>query len=225
MEVKAMIIELPKEFTFFNEIGEEVAYIDGRGILKLKSVAAFRKVMFEIAYEMKGRNRCCYCGKTVESNRMTIDHMYPQDFGGPTITNNLLPCCQKCNSEKGNLTTGQYKKYLLAKEQGRSKEYIRDLKLYLMYVRKWELFEIPKEWISRKEITEIFVKIDLNDDYKGKNYKHVKDFYEEYGHLQKPVIVDKKNFLLDGFIILMYAKNKKIRKIPVIKLENVEVIT
>ena len=85
-----MIIELPKEFTFFNEIGEEVAYIDGRGILKLKSVAAFRKVMFEIAYEMKGRNRCCYCGKTVESNRMTIDHMYPQDFGGPTITNNLL---------------------------------------------------------------------------------------------------------------------------------------
>ena len=71
----------------------------------------------------------------------------------------------------------------------------------------------------------LIIGLDLNDDYKGKNYKHVKNFYEEYGHLQKPVIVDKKSFLLDGFITLMYAKNKKIRKIPVIKLENVEVIT
>ena len=75
--------------------------------------------------------------------------MYPQDFGGPTITNNLLPSCQECNNEKGNMTTKQCKKYLLAKRQGRRKEYIEDLKQYLIYIRKWELFEIPKEWISK----------------------------------------------------------------------------
>ena len=58
-----MIIELPRKFTFFNETGEKVAYINEQGILILKEVS-FRKVMFELAYEMKGRNRCCYCGKT-----------------------------------------------------------------------------------------------------------------------------------------------------------------
>ena len=40
--------------------GEKVAYINEQGILILKEVS-FRKVMFELAYEMKGRNRCCYC--------------------------------------------------------------------------------------------------------------------------------------------------------------------
>lgn len=219
-----MIIELPRKFTFFNETGEKVAYINEQGILILKEVS-FRKVMFELAYEMKGRNRCCYCGKIIKEKQITIDHMYPQDFGGPTITNNLLPSCQECNNEKGNMTTKQYKKYLLAKRQGRRKEYIEDLKQYLIYIRKWELFEIPKEWISKKEITEIIARIDLNDDYIGKNYKNAKNFYEKYGHIQKPVIVDRKGFLLDGFITLMYAKNSKIKRLPVIVLENVEVVT
>ena len=219
-----MIIELPKEFTFFNETGEIGAYVEN-GILKLKSATSYRKVMTELTYHMKGRKRCCYCGNIVDVEEMTIDHMYPQDFGGPTITNNLLPCCKKCNNEKGNLTSKQYKMYLIAKKQGRGKEYIEDLKKYLLYIRKWEAFEIPKRWISKKEITKIIVQIDLGDSYKGKNYKKVKEFYEKYGHFQKPIIVDSNNFLLDGFITLMYAKNKNIQKVPVIVLKNVEVIT
>lgn len=219
-----MIIELPREFTFFNETGEMLAYVEN-GILKLKNTAPYKKVIYELTYIMKGRKRCCYCGNIVDIEEMTLDHMYPQDFGGPTITNNLLPCCKNCNNEKGNLTEEQYKKYLLAKEQGRGKEYMKDLKEYLLYIRKWELFEIPKEWISKKEITEIIAKIDLGDDYKGKSYKSVKAFYEEFGHIQKPIIVDNKGFLLDGFITLMYAKNAKIKRLPVIELENVEVVT
>lgn len=219
-----MIIELPKKFTFFNETGEIVAYVEN-GILKLKNTASYKKVMFELTYEMKGRKRCCYCGRTVDTKEMTLDHMYPQDFGGPTITNNLLPSCQECNNEKGNLTTKQYKKFLIAKKQGRGKEYLEDLKKYLSYVRKWENFEIPKEWISKKEMTKIIVKIDLYDNYKGKKYKSIKNFYERFNHFQKPIIVDKNNFLLDGFTMLMYAKNKGIKNIPVIELENVEVVT
>ena len=219
-----MIIELPRKFTFFNDTGKKVAYINEQGILILKEVS-FRKIMFELAYEIKGKKRCRYCGKIVRENQITIDHMYPQDFGGPTITNNLLPSCRECNSEKGNMTARQYKKYLLAKKQGRGREYLGDLKQYLIYIRKWEVFEIPKEWISKKDITEITVKIHLNDDYKRKSYKNIKNFYEKYGHLQKPIIVDRKGFLIDGFITLMYAKNSKIKRVPVIVLENVEVIT
>ena len=74
-------------------------------------------------------------------------------------------------------------------------------------------------------MTKIIVKIDLYDNYKGKKYKSIKNFYERFNHFQKPIIVDKNNFLLDGFTMLMYAKNKGIKNIPVIELENVEVVT
>ena len=94
-----MIIELPREFTFFNETGEIVAYVEN-GVLKLKNTASYKKVIFELTYEMKGRKRCCYCGRTVDTKEMTLDHMYPQDFGGPTITNNLLPSCQEISNCK-----------------------------------------------------------------------------------------------------------------------------
>ena len=219
-----MIIELPQDFTFFNEAGKMVAHVEN-GILKLKNTTLFEKVMFELTYQMKGRTRCCYCESIVDVAEMTLDHIYPRDFGGPTITNNLLPCCKDCNNQKNNLTEKQYKKYLIAKKQGREKEYVEDLKHYLVYVRKWELYEIPEEWISKKEISEILVKIDLYENYKGKRYKSVKNFYEKYGHFQKPIIVDKNSFLLDGFTVLMCAKNKNVKKLPVIELENVEVVT
>ena len=126
-----MIIELPRKFTFFNETGEKVAYINEQGILILKEVS-FRKVMFELAYEMKGRNRCCYCGKIIKEKQITIDHMYPQDFGGPTITNNLLPSCQECNNEKGNLTTKQYKN----STEKLTKIYTRKQIIQLIYQKK-----------------------------------------------------------------------------------------
>ena len=54
------------------------------------------------------------------------------------------------------------------------KYYIEDLKQYLVYIRKWGLFKIPKEWTSKKAITEIIAKIDLNDDYTGENYKNIR---------------------------------------------------
>ena len=101
-----MNIKLPKEFQMKSKNGGDKAYIEN-GILKIKRNTSFRKVMTEITYEIKGRKRCCYCGETVSEEEMTIDHMYPQEFGGPTIPDNMLPSCTKCNGEKGNLNTRQ----------------------------------------------------------------------------------------------------------------------
>ena len=41
--------------------------------------------------------------KKKPKEEMTIDHVYPADFGGPTITNNLLPSCKGCNNKKRNM--------------------------------------------------------------------------------------------------------------------------
>ena len=71
-----------------------------------------------------------------------MDHLYPQDLGGPTIPNNLAPTCSDCNSEKGNLTEKQY----------------------------------------------------------------------------------RNNYLLDGFLVLIFAKNNNLLRVPTIVLENVEVV-
>ena len=46
----------------------------------------------------------------------------------------------------------------------------------------------------------------------------------EYGHLPKPIVVDRKLNLLDGFHWLIIARNYDIRTVNVIKLDNVELI-
>ena len=52
----------------------------------------------------------------------------------------------------------------------------------------------------------------------------VENFYSKYGHIPKPIIVDKNGFLLDGFYSVIFAKNNLITSLPAIELENVEVI-
>ena len=49
-------------------------------------------------------------------------------------------------------------------------------------------------------------------------------YYEKYQHFQKPIIIDRNGFVLNGFLAVMYAKNTGIKKLPVIQLDNVEII-
>ena len=48
--------------------------------------------------------------KKLTQKNSTLDHRYPRDTGGISITDNLYPCCPKHNSEKGNLTHEEYLK-------------------------------------------------------------------------------------------------------------------
>ena len=45
---------------------------------------------------------CRYCGKS--GVPLTIDHLVLWEDGGPTILNNLLTACKKCNKSRGNLS-------------------------------------------------------------------------------------------------------------------------
>ena len=218
-----MIIDLSEKFTMYDERGRnKLAWVED-GILKLKVDASFRKAMYELTYELKGRNVCEYCGKTFLDEDMTLDHMIPQERGGPTITNNLVPSCRECNSKKSNMTAEQYIKYknLSGTEK---KKYFESFKEYVKCMKKNDLLELPDDWISKKEVSEILVRFDFSQEYKKSQYRKVEKFYNEYGHLPKPILVDKKGFLLDGFISLMFAKDNNLRNLSVMVLENVEVI-
>ncbi len=45
---------------------------------------------------------CQYCG--YQGPGLTIDHVIPRDRGGKTDWDNLVACCTRCNSKKGNRT-------------------------------------------------------------------------------------------------------------------------
>lgn len=217
-----MIIDLPKCDASKPYIINENMEIED-GILKLKFPYSLRNAMHFLTYEIKGKHECFYCGKEIINNKATLDHLFPQDLGGPTITNNLVPSCSTCNSQKSNMTEEQYRKFLSLPITQR-KQYLRDLQKVVEFIHKWYGFYLPKDWVEEKEISNIIVNISLTENYKGPKYNKTEEFYKKYSQFRRPLIIDRKNFLLDGFTILMYAKNENIQKVPVIVLENVEVI-
>ena len=65
--------------------------------------------------------------------------------------------------------------------------------------------------------------IKIFTEYK-RSSKTSQKLYTKYKKLPRPIIVDKNNQLLDGYSIVLFARDFKIKQIPVIKLENVELI-
>jgi len=46
---------------------------------------------------------CCYCGEAVEDGaKLTLDHITPYSRGGSNEATNLVTCCHRCNSSRGN---------------------------------------------------------------------------------------------------------------------------
>lgn len=48
---------------------------------------------------------CQYCGYTGAD--LTVDHVIPRRYSGPTSWDNLVCCCRKCNTKKGDKTLTQ----------------------------------------------------------------------------------------------------------------------
>lgn len=59
-----------------------------------------RKMVFE-----RDRYICQYCG-SVEN--LTVDHLWPRSKGGKNGMSNLVTCCAKCNSKKGDKTLREW---------------------------------------------------------------------------------------------------------------------
>lgn len=220
-----MIIELPEKFIFEQKREGQLAFIDN-GILKMTKHTPFRRIMIELTYQIKGKEECKFCHKTVTEDgiEMTIDHLFPQDLGGPTITNNLVPACSICNGKKKNMTCEQYATFLGKKTEEEKKAYLAKLKEYQETLRQKKIYQIPKEWLTETTMEDIILNINLSENYREKRYKSYERYYLTYGILKSPIVLDRNNFLLDGFLQVMIAKNYNIKSVPTIVLENVEVL-
>lgn len=216
-----MIIEVPKGYVFDKE-GDIIAF-EKDNILKLKGrQGKFQEVMYDITYKLKGNNRCYYCGEEINPSKITIDHIYPQALGGPTIPQNMVPACRNCNGKKEDMTPEQFRAYMNLKDKGMQTQFRKEYFQSKLFQTRW-VHILPEEWISEKAISDLIVAIDLTDKSTNK-YKKIKEYYTRCRQFPKPIIVDCHNFVLDGFTAVLYAKNSRIVEIPAIVLENVEVI-
>lgn len=209
-----MYIELPQQFklSFAKIVGNE---------LLLYRLIRFEDVMYELTYALKEKV-CVYCGQELKADDSTLDHRYPRDTGGISITNNLFPCCSRCNSNKSNLTHEEYLNVCkLSKEE---------CKKYLIYVAENNKkimkkigYKLPRKWVTYEDVCNISYETPV-DTLRGKRYRRILEFYKQYGKLPRPAIIDKYSQLLDGYNVLLFAKDWRIQRIPVIKLENVELL-
>lgn len=219
-----MIISLPERYPIEANTVNQV-FIEN-GILNIGRRCRFKSVMYMLTYIMKGNTVCYYCGQTIEEWQMTLDHIYPRDLGGPTIIDNLVPCCKECNSEKNNFTLQQYQEMLKIKQKQNEKkveEFKKEIDEEREKLRKSKKYYLPSEWVDIVKLKDINLLYIKKFPYrKTKMYREARKFYNKYKMLKSPIVVDRELQILDGFIVYMFAKDKKLERVPIIRLENVE---
>ena len=122
------------------------------------------------------------------------------------------------------MTSNEYKNFVRLKPYGKEKRYLKALQQEKEVLRKLNEYQIPESWLSDHEVSSILVFLQLDNAEDFDKYKKVKLFYEQYGYFQKPIVIDKNGFLLDGFYNVFYAKKHNIRSLKAVRLDNVEVI-
>lgn len=208
-----MIMELPKKF--------KAPCISCTGdVLIIHQLVRYEELVYSLTKAIRGK-KCIYCGKKLKESTYTLDHRYPKNTGGVSITNNLFPCCDVCNAQKGNLTHKEYLKIMNLSKRDR-KIVIKDIYEHNEIIMKKFGYKLPRKWVTFINVDDIIYTISQHYN-KGKKYNDILKFYRENHKLPRPIIIDNNNFLLEGYNILLFAHEMNISEIPVIKLENVEV--
>lgn len=214
-----MTIKLPKQIIDYQgeaHIKDGILYVEKR---------KFEAVMYFLTYQMMKSNKCYYCGEKLTAKNRSIDHLYPRDLGGVSITNNLVPACKMCNSKKGNMTEKEFRAYLAVLENTpeRKDEFLMEVAERHSEVRRTFGVILPSKWYQLLEDYNVLAPVFSADRYRSsKSYIRIANLYETYGRLCKPIMVSENNILLDGFNALMFAKNLPTKiEVPYIKLDNV----
>jgi len=61
---------------------------------------SIKRVIYDDNKDDTGYVNCCYCNNKIDLEHMTLEHKFPQCFGGSYIKSNLAPCCNSCNNDR-----------------------------------------------------------------------------------------------------------------------------
>ena len=207
-----MIMELPKKFK------SQCVSCTERGLI-IHQLMRYEELMYNLTKAIRGKN-CVYCGKRLKNIDYTLDHRYPKETGGISITNNLFPCCDICNTAKGNFTHIEYLEILRLSKKEREEAIIHIHEKNDMIIKSIG-FKLPSEWITFEKLDNINFR-NPKCYSKGKKYSIISDFYSINKKLPRPIIIDNNNVLLQGYNLILFARENEISEIPAIKLENVK---
>jgi hypothetical protein len=70
---------------------------------KIRTPQSIRELVFR-----RDGYHCCYCGVHQSEKTLSVDHIFPESGGGPSVLWNLLSCCTQCNSLKGALSLTEF---------------------------------------------------------------------------------------------------------------------
>ena len=223
-EATYMLLLLHGNFTFKIK-GKKRAYVEN-GILKIDSTYVhWEDMMYALAYKLSKDDSCLYCGAYVKKKDLTLDHLFPRTYGGISISNNLLPCCRECNSAKNSLDGVEFwnlKKRKTEAEKNEFRDKVIQEKEQNRYITG---FLLPEKWVEYCDINMIKIRGFYQTNYtESQKLIENKQYIEKYGHFKRPIIVDKNYWVLDGYNWYLAGKQEGFDIVPIIRLENVELI-
>lgn len=217
-----MIIQIPE--IFYKSIGRN-RYAEVRnGILEVHGFWSFKKLMVDITYELKGKNICYYCKKLVDESEITIDHLFPEAYGGISVTNNLVPACKLCNNTKADMNKQEYEEWSNMEDKIHKKIF-REKNSMRKMNKKFSAdidgtYDIPQDWIKYERLENIR-SLEQSKTKTGKTYEKTYDFVRKYQKLPVVLVVSNNYVLLDGRIAYEVAEELGLEMVPIVLLENV----
>lgn len=217
-----MIIQIPE--IFYKSIGRN-RYAEVRnGILEVHGFWSFKKLMVDITYELKGKNRCYYCKKLVDESEITIDHLFPEAYGGISVTNNLVPACKLCNNTKADMNKQEYEEWSNMEDKIHKKIF-REKNSMRKMNKKFSsdvdgTYDLPQDWIKYERLENIR-SLEQSKTKTGKTYEKTYDFVRKYQKLPVVLVVSNNYVLLDGRIAYEVAEELGLEMVPIVLLENV----
>lgn len=218
-----MKIELPESFEYQKGEGRVTVH---DGIMEITSIPfGFEEIMYQLVHYQLGQlkeRKCYYCGKTLKCEELTLDHYYPKNHGGISITNNLKPCCKSCNSMKSDLTSEQFERLRQIKSEYKRKVFRKKVTKRNIIEKETMGVLIPKDWYQLEEQIFCFLPTISTNRLRGAAYRKILAGYKKYGRICKPVVISKNRVVLDGFSALIVARDLEEQPpLPVVTLENV----
>lgn len=64
-------------------------------------MAVGKRLRFEVL--RRDNHACRYCGATAPEVKILVDHVVPEALGGQSVPENLVACCEPCNSGKTSI--------------------------------------------------------------------------------------------------------------------------
>lgn len=221
-KVDNMLIDLPRTYYRTDQTGYSYVKVEN-GVLTIKGNWDFEKLMVELTYALKG-TRCHYCHRELFPNKLTIDHLFPTDFGGVTIPNNLEPACSKCNGSKSNMNEYEYRIWRSLGDPERRKEFylktIERKKSRKFNSKDKKGFDLPRRWIMKVNRKSIKCYYRIRNQGSRK-YSRTMQFAKKYRKLPRPIILSSNYIILDGFTAYAIARELNFKIVPVIILDNV----